>query len=142
MSLATLAPDASANRLPWTLALARLLLLSTLSAGLLMADDFLQQLFTSANQAELEARFVVVVWLFALGLWLCGMPRLVASLLVLLAGMQLIQLSHVSFFGEPLAAPDIVSLFADFAEVRETGWASFADHWHVLPTVLLPYGLL
>ena len=40
------------------------------------------------------------------------------------------------------AAPDIVSLFADFAEVRETGWASFADHWHVLPTVLLPYGLL
>lgn len=107
-----------------------------------MADDFIQQLFTSANQAELEARFVVVVWLFALGLWLCGMPRLVASLLVLLASMQLIQLSHVSFFGEPLAAPDIVSLFADFAEVRETGWASFADHWHVLPTVLLPYGLL
>ncbi len=107
-----------------------------------MADDFIQQLFTSANQAELEARFGVVVWLFALGLWLCGMPRLVASLLVLLAGMQLIQLSHVSFFGEPLAAPDIVSLFADFAEVRETGWASFADHWHVLPTVLLPSGLL
>ena len=142
MSLAALAPDTSSQRLPWSLALPRLLLLSTLSAALLMADDFIQQLFTSANQAELEARFVVVVWLFALGLWLCGMPRLVASLLVLLAGMQLIQLSHVSFFGEPLAAPDIVSLFADFAEVRETGWASFADHWHVLPTVLLPYGLL
>ena len=142
MSLAALAPDTSSQRLPWSLALPRLLLLSTLSAGLLMADDFIQQLFTRANQAELEARFVVVVWLFALGLWLCGMPRLVASLLVLLAGMQLIQLSHVSFFGEPLAAPDIVSLFADFAEVRETGWASFADHWHVLPTVLLPYGLL
>ena len=95
MSLAALAPDTSSQRLPWSLALPRLLLLSTLSAGLLMADDFIQQLFTSANQAELEARFVVVVWLFALGLWLCGMPRLVASLLVLLAGMQLIQLSHV-----------------------------------------------
>ncbi len=37
-----------------------------------MADDFIQQLFTSANQAELEARFVVVVWLFALGLWLAA----------------------------------------------------------------------
>ena len=94
------------------------------------------------NQAELGLRFVVVVWLFALGLWLCAMPRLVVALLVGLAGMQLIQLSHVSFFGEPLAAPDLVSLVDDFAEVRETGWTSFADHWHVLPSVLLPYALL
>ena len=70
------------------------------------------------------------------------MPRLVSALLVLLGSMQLIQLSHVSFFGEPLAAQDIVSLFGDFAEVRETGWNSFGDHWHVLPSVLLPYGLL
>lgn len=65
--------------------MSRLLLLSSLSAGLLMADDFIQQLFTPANQAELELRFVVVVWLFALGLWLCAMPRLVVALLVGLA---------------------------------------------------------
>lgn len=143
MWLQALAPASlPSSPLTWQAALSRLLLLSSLSAGLLMADDFIQQLFTPANQAELELRFVVVVWLFALGLWLCAMPRLVVALLVGLAGMQLIQLSHVSFFGEPLAAPDLVSLVDDFAEVRETGWVSFADHWHVLPSVLLPYALL
>ena len=120
----------------------RLLVLTTLSSLLLMADDFIQQLFTAANQAELELRFVVVVWLFSLALWLVAMPRLVTGLLVLLGSMQLIQLSHISFFGEPLSGPDIASLFSDFAEVRETGWHSFADHWHVLPTVLLPYAAL
>jgi glucan phosphoethanolaminetransferase (alkaline phosphatase superfamily) len=120
----------------------RLLALTTLSSLLLMADDFIQQLFTSANQAELELRFVVVVWLFSLALWLVAMPRLVTALLLLLGSMQLIQLSHISFFGEPLSGPDIVSLFGDFAEVRETGWHSFADHWHVLPSVLLPYAAL
>ncbi|PTS82297.1 sulfatase [Pseudomonas sp. HMWF032] len=120
----------------------RLLALTCLSSLLLMADDFIQQLFTSANQAELELRFVVVVWLFSLSLWLVAMPGLVTALLVVLCTMQLIQLSHISFFGEPLTGPDIVSLFNDFAEVRETGWHSFADHWHVLPSVLLPYALL
>lgn len=120
----------------------RLLALTTLSSLLLMVDDFIQQLFTTANQAELELRFVVVVWLFSLALWLVAMPRLVTALLVLLGSMQLIQLSHISFFGEPLSGPDIASLFSDFAEVRETGWHSFADHWHVLPTVLLPYASL
>ena len=142
LRIAPPSPSSSHSALSWPVALWRLLVLSSLSSVLLMADDFIQQCFTTANQAELELRFVVVVWLFALGLWLCGMPRLVAALLLMLASMQLIQLSHVSFFGEPLAAPDILSLFADFAEVRETGWASFADHWHVLPSVLLPYGLL
>ena len=120
----------------------RLMALTTLSSLLLMADDFIQQLFTAANQAELELRFVVVVWLFSLALWLVAMPRLVTALLVLLGGMQLIQLSHISFFGEPLSGPDIASLFSDFAEVRETGWHSFADHWHVLLAVLLPYAAL
>ena len=142
LRIAPPSPSSSHSALGSPAALWRLLVLSSLSSVLLMADDFIQQCFTTANQAELELRFVVVVWLFALGLWLCGMPRLVAALLLMLASMQLIQLSHVSFFGEPLAAPDILSLFADFAEVRETGWASFADHWHVLPSVLLPYGLL
>lgn len=141
-SLSVLAPSRPAGSSARQGRMLRLLLLSTLSSLLLMADDFIQQLFTPANQAELELRFVFVVWLFSLALWLCGMPRLVAALLVLLCSMQLVQLSHVSFFGEPLNAPDIAALFDDLAEVRETGWHSFADHWHVLPSVLLPYGLL
>lgn len=131
-------PSARWHRRPWL----NLLLLSSLSSLLLIADDFLQQLFTPANQAELELRFVLVVFLFSFALWLCNMPRLVSLLLGMLASMQLIQLGHVSFFGEPLNAMDVASLFNDWAEVQETAWHSVADHWHVLPSVLLPYGLL
>ena len=46
-----------------------LLALATLSCALLLADDFLQQLFTANNHAELEAGYVAVLWLFSLGLW-------------------------------------------------------------------------
>jgi len=74
MSLTALAPAPSSAPLPWKTATARLLVLSLLSSLLLMADDFIQQLFTTANQAELELRFVFVVWLFSLALWWCGMP--------------------------------------------------------------------
>lgn len=142
ISLAALHPPRSLPPSGWRQGSLRLILLASLSCLLLLADDFIQQLFTPANQAELELRFVLVVWLFALGAWLCAMPRLVAGILAMLAGMQLIQLSHVSFFGEPLNATDLASLFGDLAEVRETGWHSLDDHWHVLPSVLLPYGLL
>ena len=73
--------------------------------------------------------------------WACGCAACRAwwrAPAVLLAGMQLIQHSHVSFFGEPLAAPDIVSLFADFAEVRETGWASLPTTGTCCPRCCCP----
>lgn len=137
-----LAPNTSHDKGSFRQRLIRLLALSVISCLLLMADDFIQKIFTDNNQAELELEFVFVVWLFSLSLWLVAMPRLVTGILILLASMQLMQLSHVSFFGEPLSAPDITSFFVDFAEVRETTLHSFSDHWHVLPSVLLPYSLL
>ena len=47
-------------------------LLATLSCLLLLADDVIQQWFTSINHAELELRYVLVLWLFSLGLWLAA----------------------------------------------------------------------
>lgn len=119
-----------------------LVALATLSCLLLLADDFLQQLFTANNHAELEAGYVVVLWLFSLGLWLCNLRWLSATILVLFAAMQLMQLANISFFGEPLTAIDIQSLLNDPGEVRETAAHSLAQHWSVLLCVAIPYGLL
>lgn len=141
LSLSALAPTPYKNKNGWR-AVINLLLLTTLSSGLLMADDFIQKLFISTNHAELEWNFVAVVWLFSLALWLCHWPRLSATLLSVFALMELTQLGHISFFGEPLSAIDLKGLFEDFAEVRQTGVHSFFDHWLVLPSVLVPYGLL
>lgn len=119
-----------------------LVALATLSCLLLLADDFLQQLFTPNNHAELEAGYVAILWLFSLGLWLCNLRWLSTTILVLFAAMQLMQLANISFFGEPLTAIDIQSLLNDPGEVRETAADSFAQHWPVLLCVAIPYGLL
>ena len=119
-----------------------LVALATLSCLLLLADDFLQQLFTPNNHAELEAGYVAVLWLFSLGLWLSNLRWLSLGILLLFAVMQLMQLANISFFGEPLTAIDIQSLLNDPGEVRETAAHSLAGHWPVLLCVAIPYGLL
>ena len=119
-----------------------LVLLASLSCVLLLADDFLQQLFTSNNRAELELGYGATLWLFSAALWLCNRRALVVAIVLLFVLMQLLQLGNISFFGEPLSAVDIQSLLNDSAEVRQTAMHSAAQHWPVLLCVAVPYGLL
>lgn len=120
----------------------RAIVFASLCCLLFLADDFIQQFFIEANQAELELRYVLMLWLFALALWLAASRWLVAVILPILAIMQLIQLGNISYFGEPLTPADLTSLFGSFADVYETGVHHFGDHWPVLVAVLLPYSLL
>ncbi|WP_342650588.1 hypothetical protein [Pseudomonas sp. REB1044] len=120
----------------------RLLVLASLSCVLLLADDFIQQRFSPNNRAELEAGWVAGLWVFCLVLWLCNLRGLVVAILSVFAGMQLLQLANISFFGEPLSAIDIRSLLREPGEVRQTAWHSLGAHWHAAFSVLLPYSLL
>lgn len=123
---------------PWL----NLMLLASLSCLLFLTDDFLQQLFTAGNRAELELGYGVTLWLFSAALWLCNLRAMTVAILLLFALMQLMQLGNISFFGEPLSAIDIQSLLNDPSEVRQTALHSAAQHWPVLLCVVLPYGLL
>lgn len=120
----------------------RLLVLASLSCVLLLADDFIQQRFSPNNRAELEAGWVAGLWVFCLALWLCNLRGLVVAILAVFAGMQLLQLANISFFGEPLSAIDIRSLLREPGEVGQTAWHSLGAHWHAAFSVLLPYSLL
>ena len=82
------------------------------------------------------------LWLFSLGLWLAANRWLTALVLTLLAGMQLIQLGNMAYTGMPLLPSDLSGLFGEFADVQQTAVAQLGNHWHVLPSVLLPYGAL
>lgn len=119
-----------------------LILLACLSTLLLLSDDFLQQLFTPGNRAELELSYGLTLWLFSAALWLCNLRLLTAAILLLFALMQLMQLGNISFFGEPLSAIDIQSLINDPTEVRQAAALSMEQHWPVLLCVMLPYSLL
>lgn len=120
----------------------RLCALASLSCLLLLADDFLQQLFTGNNRAELEGGWVAGLWVFCLALWLCNLRVVVVAILGLFAVMQLLQLGNISFFGEPLSAIDIRGLLHEPGEVLQTARHSLGQHWSAAFSVLLPYGLL
>ena len=81
---------------------AKTLALVLATTALLMSDDWLQQLFTDANRADFELNFALGLLAFNVGLWLSGSRVFVACILALLAGMDLVQLGHISYFGRPL----------------------------------------
>lgn len=110
-----------------------------LTTSLLMLDDWIQQWFTVANQADFELNYFVALLAFNLGLWLSGSRVFVTCILLLLGGMELVQLSHISYAGRPLDPVVLASLFSEFGDVREVALADFGDHVHVLFAVLIPY---
>lgn len=138
MLLSLISRPAPARGAAWL----RLCALASLSCVLLLADDFIQQLFGGNNRAELEAGWVAGLWAFCLALWLCNLRGVVVAVLLGFAGMQLLQLGNISFFGEPLSALDIHSLLREPGEVMQTARHSLGMHWHAALSVLLPYTLL
>ena len=117
-------------------------LLSLLTTVLMLSDDFLQQLYTENNQAELEPAYVFVIWVLNLCLWLAGRRWFANLILTLFAFMQLLQLCNISFIGEPLTAYDISKLLSEREEIRTAAGAAADTHWPVLLAWGLPYGAL
>lgn len=116
--------------------------LGMISTLFLLGDDWIQQEFIQSNQAELELRYVLVLWLFATGLWLSRLPWLSTIVLAMFAVLEFIQLCHISYFGAPLGPADISNMIDNWEDVREAGMVSLNDHWHVIPAICVPYGIL
>lgn len=121
---------------------AKWLLLPTLTTLLMLSDDFLQQLYTPNNQAELEFKYVLVLWLINLCLWLSGRRWFINLVLLLFATMELFQLSYISFVGSPITPFDLSKLVSEWGEINHTLSYAFADHWPALVAWGLPWGAL
>ncbi|GGY55532.1 hypothetical protein GCM10011297_30360 [Bacterioplanes sanyensis] len=107
----------------------------------MLCDDFLQQLYSSANHAQLEGSYVAAILLVNICLWFSGQRWLVWLLVGMFALMQLLQLSHISFTGEPLTPYDISKLFAEREEIGVATVHAAPHHWPVLVVWALPWGL-
>ena len=118
-----------------------LLLLSLLSTGLLLADDFLQQLVSTNNHATLQVQWALSLFALNLCLWACGKRWFVNGVLALFALMQLMQLSHIAAIGRSLTPADIaLILVADnLREIALATQASLGAHWPSLIAWALPY---
>jgi glucan phosphoethanolaminetransferase (alkaline phosphatase superfamily) len=120
----------------------RFILLVLLSSLLMIADDFLQQLYSPSNHAELELEFVFVVFILNACLWGAGQRWLANLVLGIFAGMQLLQLSHISYVGAPLTAIDLSKLFDEREEIGIAIRHALPSHWPVLLAWALPWGAL
>lgn len=120
----------------------RLIFLTILSTLLFLSDDFLQKIYIANNHAELELGYVVAMTAFSAGLWCTGRRWFVMPILLLFASMQLLQLAHISYIGQPLSPVDISRLYSEWGEVSVAAGYAFADHWPVLFAWGIPYTLL
>lgn len=120
----------------------RLLTLASIATLLFVSDDFLQQIYTSKNQAILEPSHVLGMFGFSLGLWWSRSRWLVMFVLALFAFMQLLQLSYISYVGQPLNPIDISLIASEWREIGEVSGSAWVDHWPVLLAGGIPYALL
>lgn len=120
----------------------RFILLVLFSTLLFISDDFLQKLYTSNNQAILESSHLLGMFGFSLGLWWTRSRWLVSLVLMLFAGMQMFQLSYISYVGQPLNPIDISLIGREWNEITEVANSAWVDHWPVLLAVGIPYGML
>lgn len=125
----------------WRLYLS-ILLLSLVSAALLMADDLLFHAMGGAHFAVFEPVYGLVIWLLALGFWLCRQRWLVALVLMLFIFMQVIQFANLAFTGEPLTVSDLQNALHNPEDIRQALQASWGPYAWVLVVVCVPYGLL
>ena len=116
--------------------------LSLLSMLLLISDDLLQQLYTRNNRAELELSYVLAMMAFSFALWASGRRWFVMPIIMLFASMELLQLAHISYIGQPLSPVDISRLYSEWSEVSAVLPSALPDHWPVLLVWGIPYSLL
>jgi glucan phosphoethanolaminetransferase (alkaline phosphatase superfamily) len=122
--------------------LVKFIFLTLTSTLLLISDDWIQQVFSDLNQTRVEPEFVFVAAILTGGLWLQGSRWLAVGLLSVFAAMELIQLSNIAFSGNPINPSDVGRVLTEWDEIKQTGTSEISHLWHVLPSVLIPYGLL
>lgn len=117
----------------------QLAVLSVASTALMLADDFLHQLFTPNNHAQLEASYVLVLWFVNLLLWLSGSRAFAGLVIAGFALMQLIQLTHISMMGSPLTPYDIGRAGQEWGEIHTALATSLGNHWYLPVVWALPW---
>ncbi len=115
-------------------------LLICVTTSLMLADDFLQQIFSDNNLATIEPSYLLVIFVLNLLLWIGGHRWFALLVTALFAAMQLAQLTHISITGSPLAPYDIGKFFAASGEIVLALTYSWRDHAYLVLVWLLTWG--
>lgn len=116
-------------------------LLAILTSLLMQSDDFIQKLFTDANQSKFEIKFTLSLFAFHLLLWLSGNRILALTIMSIFAVMQFIQLLHISYLGRPLDPTTMTSSLGEADDISSAVRGTLTEHLHLILAVVLPFGI-
>ncbi len=117
------------------------LLFGCLFAFFMLLPDFVMEQVRTFVHYNFDAAFVFALIVFGFFLSLGGKTLFCLVMLSLLV-MQLIQVNHIAYFGQPINPTDISKVFKEFGEVVETGKASLRSVGFVTPMLLACFGAL
>ena len=109
---------------------------------LLLAPDYIYQCIDDKYKVLSMWKPLKFVIPLSIGLVFNKYRWMTYSAVAFLCVLQLMQFSVMSFFGRYLMAYDFTALFDEFNDIFLSATGAFANHWKVIPTVLIPFGLM
>lgn len=92
------------------------------------------------SHVQFELIFTLVFFLFGLILSMCNHQKVVYTVVSILFILEMLQLHYMAYFGEPITSPEIKKIIVEQHDIIESGLASFASIWYVLPAMFISYG--
>ena len=108
----------------------------------LLAPDYIYQYIDDKYRVLSVWKSLKFIIPLSIGLVFNKYMWMTYSATALLCLLQLMQFSVMSFFGRSLMPYDFGVLFDEFNDIFLSATGAFANHWPVIPTVLIPFGLL
>ncbi len=117
-------------------------LLATLVSLIAISPDLFFRFFSVADRGVLHGDTFLVVWLASLLLVSIRNFSWIAGIVVCFAVIEIIQFSHLAYFGTSISAYEIGWMIAEWGDVLGTAAGEGLHMYYVPVVVIVPYGLL
>ncbi|MDR1391017.1 MAG: sulfatase-like hydrolase/transferase [Holosporales bacterium] len=112
------------------------------SAFLLILPDFVFSLFSKTFKHSTDVKVLILIVPLSIGLVMNRYRWLSILLVSLLCVFQLMQFSHIAYFGTQMSPYSIFYLTKEFRDVVLEFINVFSRYYYVLPIVLLPFSVM
>ncbi len=109
---------------------------------LFISDDYIFKFFNEVNKVHFLTKYYSLALVLSVLILLIYSKKLIYSILIIMAFIELTQLIYLSYFGTYLHPTIIPLIFEEVEEISETGFASTGKVYYAFLSVLIPYGIM
>ena len=106
---------------------------------LFISDDYIFKFFNEVNKVHFLTKYYSLALVLSVLILLIYSKKLIYSILIIMAFIELTQLIYLSYFGTYLHPTIIPLIFEEVEEISETGFASTGKVYYAFLSVLIPY---